>query len=303
METNNKIIITFWIIIISIIWGISIYALWNENDYTFQNMWKHFRQENNKVVSTIKNENKNNMWKWINNDWYEWQKDWKGNWMLSWELKEKRKWNWKWMMWWKWEQNPSILINWIALQDLTESEKQMLYYWYSEELMAHNLYNYFYDLYKVESFNNISNSESQHILAVKTLLERYNLALPSNYWILQDTYNSLKVEWEKWLKEALEVGIKIEMMDIEDISKTIKSTDNDDFKIIFTNIWWASYNHLKWFIKTLENNNLTTNIDYSKYLTKEELNEKWWILKSKLYNKLISEWVKLPNEIKNINQR
>jgi hypothetical protein len=30
--------------------------------------------------------------------------------------------------------------------------------------------------------------------------------------------------------------MKIEMLDIDDISKNIKLTDNDDFKIIFTNI-------------------------------------------------------------------
>jgi hypothetical protein len=32
------------------------------------------------------------------------------------------------------------------------------------------------------------------------------------------------------------VGVKIEILDIDDITKTIKSTDNDDIKIVFTNI-------------------------------------------------------------------
>jgi hypothetical protein len=88
------------------------------------------------------------------------------------------------------------------------------------------------------------------------------------------------------------------MLDIDDISKNIKLTDNDDFKIIFTNIWWASYNHLRSFIKAIENNNLTTNLDYSKYLTNDDLNTRW-PLNKKLYDKLIWEWVVLPSQVEN----
>lgn len=35
------------------------------------------------------------------------------------------------------------------------------------------------------------------------------------------------------------------MLDIEDIAKAIKTSDNDDLKLIFTNIGGASYNHLR----------------------------------------------------------
>jgi hypothetical protein len=128
---------------------------------------------------------------------------------------------------------------------LSDAEKQELYYGYSEEKLAHDLYTYFYSLYGTQTFQNIANSESQHMTAVKTLLDRYSLATPTDYGTLQSTFDSLRVEGEKSLQSALEVGLKVEMLDIEDIKDTIKTTDNDDLKIVFTNIGGASYNHMR----------------------------------------------------------
>lgn len=203
-------------------------------------------------------------------------------WTVEYDYWFSKKWNWM----WKWNSNLENSINSLSwVSNLTEDEKQILLYWYSEELMAHDIYTYFYELYKVEPFKNISNSEIGHMSAVKTLLDRYKIEVPNNYWKLQDIYETLKTEWEKWLKEALEVWVKIEMLDIEDIVKNIKNTDNTDFKMVFTNIWWASYNHLRWFLKALWNNNYTTNIDYSKYLNSDEINTKW-SLQSKILEEL-----------------
>ncbi|MBT3726598.1 DUF2202 domain-containing protein [bacterium] len=38
------------------------------------------------------------------------------------------------------------------------------------------------------------------------------------------------------MEDALYVGLQIEILDIEDIEDAIKNTDNDDFKVVFTNI-------------------------------------------------------------------
>lgn len=220
-------------------------------------------------------------------------------------------WNWQWWQWkwmWNWQgqymnsgekwnmdssHNPWEMLENIALQDLSDDEREMLYYGYSEELLARDMYNYFYELYWVETFKNIADSETKHMEAVKVLLDRYELDSPSDYGELVDEFDALKTEWEKWLKEALEVGLKIEILDIEDISETIKSTDNDDFKIIFTRIWGASYNHMRWFLKALTNNSLETDIDYSDYLSSEDLASKWSI-SYKLSQKLENDWVYLP---------
>ena len=231
------------------------------------------------------------MWNWQ----WQWQWQWQGQWM------------WKWNGQWqhssqenKHSGNPSDMISKIATWTLSEQEKLDLAYQYSEEKVAYDAYNYFYTLYGQETFKNIANSEAEHMKAVKVLLDRYSLPTPTNYWELQDEFDTLKLEWEKGLKEALEVGLKIEMLDIEDIKDTIKSTDNDDLKIVFTNIWWASYNHMRWFLKWLSNAGLTTKIDYSKYLSQEQVNSKW-TLKHLLSENLASEWVILPSQASSKN--
>jgi len=55
----------------------------------------------------------------------------------------------------------------------------MLYYGYSEESLAHDMYMYFYELYGVETFKNIADSEAEHKTAVKSLLDRYGLEVPT----------------------------------------------------------------------------------------------------------------------------
>lgn len=194
--------------------------------------------------------------------------------------------------------NQTIIHSWslenIAKSDLSEKEKELILFQYTEEKVAHDLYTYFDSLYKNQVFENIANSESKHMQEVKVLIDRYSLEVPNNYWVLEKTYNELKTKWEKSLNDALEVGIQVEMLDIEDVIKTIKITDNDDIKAVLLNIWWASYNHLRWFAK-----NVTTNIDYSAYLSQDELNIKWWALKNKLLQRLESEWITFSDNVKN----
>lgn len=191
--------------------------------------------------------------------------------------------------------NDTLALSWVTLSPLTEQEKLDLAYQYSEEMVARDAYTYFYSLYKIPTFQNIAASEQEHMDSVKTLLERYSLPIPTGYGELENTFATLKAEWEKWAKEALEVWLKIEMLDIKDIVETIKATDNADIKIVLTNIWWASYNHMRGFLQWLSNNGYTTTIDTSSYLTPSDLTTRW-NLKSKLSEKLASEWVSLPTQ-------
>lgn len=124
----------------------------------------------------------------------------------------------------------------VAASPLTEDEKRLVSYQYSEEMLARDAYVHFFKLYGDQTFQNIAESEQKHMDAVKTLLDRYSIAVPTGYGELQSTFDSLKAEGEKGKKEALEVGLKIEMLDIEDMVKAVKATDNDDVKIVFANI-------------------------------------------------------------------
>lgn len=229
---------------------------------------------------------------WLN---YSYAMNWSGMW------NGKGMWNWQWqhsgsMSSWKQSHNPSDLLVWVETQELSDAEKEMLYYGYSEESLAHDMYMYFYELYGVQTFKNIADSEAEHKTAVKSLLLRYDLEVPTWYGELTYEFELLKQEGSTSLLKALEVWVKIEMLDIEDIAETIRTTDNSDFKIIFTNIGWASYNHLRWFLSAITNSWLTTTIDYSEYLTSDEVNTKWGTIKYKMAEKLESEWVTLPTQ-------
>lgn len=228
---------------------------------------------------------------------WNWQWSWKGQWqgqgqwMNKWDSSQK--WNWSWKNskehnWWD-------MITNIEKQDVDSTEIDLLKKQYEEEMMANELYSSFYDMYWVQTFANIAESEAQHMEAVKVLLDRYDISIPTSYDHIQSLYEDLKDKWALWLKDALEVWISIEIVDIDDIVTAIKSSDNNDIKIVLTNIGWASYNHMRWFVKALSNNNLTTDIDYSDYLSIDDINTKWTI-KVKLAEKLESEWVELPEQ-------
>ena len=188
------------------------------------------------------------------------------------------------------------MLEGIPLSDLTEEEEQILLYGYSEEMVARDAYNYLYELYGEETFQRIANSEQKHMDAVETLLNRYDLDVPTDYGELQSTFEELKAYGEKWLKEALEVGVQIEVLDIEDIEEAIKNTDNEDFKIVFTKIGGASYNHLRAFLKALEKNDFSTDIETDEFLSESDL-ETRGSLAYKLAERLEGQGVELPSVV------
>lgn len=192
--------------------------------------------------------------------------------------------------------NPAETIKLIEKQDLNELEIDLLMKQYEEEMMAWELYSLFYEKYGVEVFKKVADSEAKHKKAVEALFERYDLEVPTDYNQLKDLYEELKSEGSKSLLDALEVWIKIERIDIEDIIEAIKSTDNNDVKVILTNIGWASYNHLRGFIKAVDTEGYTTSLDYNSYLNEDDINTKWPI-KYKLAERLESEWVNLPEQV------
>ena len=275
MKTNK--ILAAWLAttIILSTWLVSVYA----NNWNWNGQWmgKNMNQEQREKVQNMSMEEK--------------QEYMRANWI------EIRQGKWGKNNWGKWNKhNPGEMLADIPSSDLSDKEKEILSYGYSEEMLARDVYNYLYELYSEEVFKKIAASEQKHMDAVQVLLDRYDLDTPTWYGDLQSTYNVLKDKGEEWLKEALEVGIQIEILDIKDIEDAILNTDNDDFKIVFTNIGWASYNHLRWFIKALDNNDLDTNIDYSDYLSTTDLDLKW-PLKYKLAESLEAKWVMLPEQV------
>lgn len=289
MKNTTKIFAIVWVVAVILIWSISIYWMWIlQNNFFWNNSGLRQFYENNQIQGQGRMQ-----WRWQRQwNWKNFNQEW-NSWSFNrWQMQVRMQWNWQRIHSWIYSN-----IDNIPKSDLSEQEKKDLVYQYNEEKVARDIYTYFNTKYWVKQFANIAESEQQHMDSVKILLDRYFIEVPTSFWELQTTYDTLKSEWEKSLKSALEVWLKIEMLDIKDIVDTIKTTDNDDLKIVFTNIWWASYNHIRWFLNALDNNWFTTTLDYSQYLTKDELNTKW-SLQNKLVEKLTSEWVTLPNQVK-----
>ncbi|MEA3387252.1 MAG: DUF2202 domain-containing protein [Patescibacteria group bacterium] len=82
----------------------------------------------------------------------------------------------------------------IEKQDVDAIEVDLLQKQYEEEMMANELYMSFYEMYGVETFKNIAESEAKHMEAVKSLLDRYDIATPTSYDHIQSLYDTLKAK-------------------------------------------------------------------------------------------------------------
>ncbi|MBN1190375.1 MAG: DUF2202 domain-containing protein [Dehalococcoidales bacterium] len=143
--------------------------------------------------------------------------------------------------------------------DLTESEIDWLTDMRQEEKLARDVYLAFYDQYEARIFSRIAASEQKHMDAVKNLLDRYRVADPVeglepgefNDPDLEDLYAELVEKGSGSLDEALEAGVEIEEMDIEDLKDALDSTVQTDIQKVYEHLLRGSLNHLKAFTNQL----------------------------------------------------
>jgi hypothetical protein len=151
----------------------------------------------------------------------------------------------------------------LPYQQLSESEKSSLLKMREEEKLARDVYLTLYDKWNLPVFERIANSEQKHMDAIKTLLDKYNLPDPvaqdgdkrgvfQNKEI-QNLYNQLVAQGSKSAIDALKVGATIEDVDIKDLEDGIKESDNEDIKMIYSNLERGSRNHMRAFVTTLRN--------------------------------------------------
>ena len=62
--------------------------------------------------------------------------------------------------------------------------------------------------------------------------------------IIQDEYDRLLVKGGLSLASALEAGVEIQEMDIDDIERMLGETDKNDITRVLNNLLDGSYNHL-----------------------------------------------------------
>ncbi len=143
---------------------------------------------------------------------------------------------------------------------ITEAEAAGLLFMYEEEKMARDVYAYFATLYTLPVFRNITKSEQAHMNAVKNLILGFKvedgeiLEKGAGEFVnaeLAALYTELTAKGKASLKAALEVGVLIEEVDIEDLEAQLLTVINPSVKTVYTNLLAASKVHLKAFSSKL----------------------------------------------------
>lgn len=137
--------------------------------------------------------------------------------------------------------------------DLTDEQKDELFFIYQEEKVARDVYITLGKLYPNENtFASIQLSEQRHIDAARELCEKYNVSIEGvdedsvgNFVlpVLQELYDTCVSEGEKSLLDALKVGELIEITDIDDLEHACVGMPADVVNV-FENLKEGSLSHL-----------------------------------------------------------
>lgn len=148
-------------------------------------------------------------------------------------------------------------------QELTEADKEALLFMLEEEKLARDTYTLLYDLWNINQFANIGNSEQSHMDAVINLLDAYMVdysILPQGEFLnseLQALYDQFALDGSLNTGNAFQIGATIEDLDIVDLQEYIDVTTNTTLIDVFSGLQCGSRNHLRSFINSIENNGNT----------------------------------------------
>lgn len=143
---------------------------------------------------------------------------------------------------------------------LSKTESQHLTLMREEEKLARDVYLTLGEKYQIRTFSNIANAESRHYSVLLPLLQYYQITDPVNDDKIgvftdpkmQSLYQQLIEKGGDNLLSALQVGAEIEELDIADLMKAQKETDNEDINRVYNNLTRGSRNHLRAFIRQIK---------------------------------------------------
>ena len=167
-------------------------------------------------------------------------------------------------------------VNILPYEEISDIEKEALLKMREEEKLARDVYSVMYERWGLRVFDNISQAEQKHTDSIKLLLAKYNIADPVTddtigVFVdpeLLDLYNQLIAKGSLSLIDALYVGATIEDVDIFDLQNYSLLVDNMDILFVFGNLKKGSENHMRAFVRLLNN----YQVDYkAQYITQEEL--------------------------------
>ena len=139
----------------------------------------------------------------------------------------------------------------IATADATTEQ---LVYLIEEEKLAHDVYSAMFDLWGSKVFGNILKSEESHQSQVLTIMNVRDIADPrsSKQGVfenedLQALNDQLIAKGSKSAVDAYEVGVAIEELDIDDLTKMLATAKDADVIAMMENLRRGSENHLRAF--------------------------------------------------------
>ena len=167
------------------------------------------------------------------------------------------------------EQLSDLLID-VEGGELSQEEIEGLNLLREEEKLARDVYAALYTVWNFPVFQNIGESEQQHMDALKILFDKYRIADPVEEDVegifeskeLTELYASLVDRGKTSIVDALQVGAAIEDLDIADLQQALGHADNDDIRIVYQNLMKGSRNHLRSFIRLLSRENKTYGAQY-----------------------------------------
>jgi hypothetical protein len=154
--------------------------------------------------------------------------------------------------------SPEDIVNDYPEYELTEDQIADLEFIYEEEKLARDLYARLDEEWNLPAFDNISQSEEQHIAALEALFDKYDLETPDS---ASGEYNNTELAeaYEEFLEKgleseeaALELGRELEEKDIEDLEEFMRDA-TPDFEAVYSNLKDGSENHLESFTSVSEN--------------------------------------------------
>ena len=143
---------------------------------------------------------------------------------------------------------------------LSAEEIAGLYFMREEEKLAYDVYVALFTRWGTQVFNNIAQSETQHIEAVRQRILDHGLVdpaanTPAGVFVnadLQALYNTLVTRGQMSLIAALEVGCLIEETDIQDLAdRRAQVIGEPDIVAVYDNLLCGSRNHLRAFNQQL----------------------------------------------------
>ena len=140
---------------------------------------------------------------------------------------------------------------------LTQEMEAQLIFLAAEEQLAHDLYVLAYETYGIQTFSNISRSETRHFTVANRVLDLYGLPSATQMGAtgefedvqLQATYNTLAERVLTSVEEAAAVGVLVEETDIADLQAAVDMAPPDDVAGVLNNLLRASQQHLAAFQK------------------------------------------------------